>query len=65
MLAENLLILGTNPREIFYGRKEAKRLLQGDWKYWGQLSLDVEQTALSRACNALYFVMQGQIRLNI
>ena len=65
MLAENLLILGTNPREIFYGREEAKRLLQGDWKYWGQLSLDVEQTALSRACNALYFVMQGQIRLDI
>ncbi|MCI8648359.1 MAG: hypothetical protein HFE76_16555 [Firmicutes bacterium] len=37
MLTEKLLILGTNPREIFHGREEAKRLLQGDWKYWGQV----------------------------
>lgn len=64
MLPEELLILGTSPLEIFYGREGAKRLLQGDWKYWGQLALDVEQTALSRVGSALYFVMQGQIRLD-
>ncbi len=65
MLAEELLILGTNPSEIFYGREGAKCLLQGDWKYWGQLALDVDRTALSQAGNALYFVMRGQIRLDI
>lgn len=64
MLPEELLILGTNPSEIFHGREGAKRLLQGDWKYWGQLSLDVERTALSRAGSALYFVIRGQIRLD-
>lgn len=65
MLAEELLILGTNPSEIFNGREGAKFLLQGDWKYWGQLALDVERTALSQASNALYFVMRGHIRLDI
>ena len=65
MLAEELLILGTNPSEIFYGREGAKCLLQGDWKYWGQLALDVEHTALNQVGNALYFVMRGQIRLDI
>ncbi len=65
MLPEELLILGTNPREIFHGREGAKCLLQGDWKYWGQLTLDVERTALSQAGNAFYFVMRGQIRLDI
>lgn len=65
MLAEELLILGTNPSEIFYGREGAKCLLQGDWKYWGQLALDVERTALSQAGTALYFVMRGQIKLDI
>ena len=65
MLPEELLILGTNPREIFHGREGAKCLLQGDWKYWGQLTLDVERTALSQAGNALYFVMRGQIKLDI
>lgn len=65
MLPEKLLILGTNPGEIFSGREGAKNLLQGDWKYWGQLTLDVERTALSWAGSALYFVMSGQIRLDI
>lgn len=64
MLPEEFLILGTSPWEFFYGREGAKRLLQGDWKYWGQLVLDVERTALSRADSALYFVMWGQIRLD-
>lgn len=65
MLAEKLLILGTNPGEIFFGREGAKCLLQGDWKYWGQLALHVERTALSQTANALYFVMRGQIKLDI
>ena len=65
MLADNLLILGTNPSEIFYGREGAKCLLQGDWKYWGKLVLDVERTALSQASNDLYFVMRGQVKLDI
>lgn len=65
MLADKLLILGTNPSEIFYGREGAKYLLQGDWKYWGKLVLDVERTALSQASNDLYFVMRGQVKLDI
>lgn len=65
MLPEELLILGTSPSEIFHGREGAKCLLQGDWKYWGQLSLDAEHTAFSQAGNVLCFVMRGQIRLDI
>ena len=64
MLTDNMLILGTNPNEIFHGREEARHLLQGDWRYWGQLTLDTEQTALFRAGSALYFVLRGIIRLD-
>ena len=64
MLPDNMRILGTNPDEIFYGRQGAKWLLQGDWKHWGQLALDVDQTALLRAGSALYFVLRGKIKLD-
>ena len=64
MLTDNMLILGTNPGEIFHGRDEARHLLQGDWRYWGQLALDAEQTSLFRAGSALYFVLRGKIRLD-
>ena len=64
LLPDNMRILGTNPDEIFYGREGARWLLQGDWKHWGQLALDVEQTALCRAGSALYFVVHGKIKLD-
>ncbi len=64
ILPDSMLILGTNPDEIFYGRQGAKWLLQGDWKHWGQLALDAEKTALSRAGSAMYYVTQGKIRLD-
>lgn len=65
MLPEEMLILGTGPLEIFHGRQGAKWLLQGDWKHWGQLALNVEDTALSQTGSALYFAAQGQIRLDL
>ena len=65
MLPDELLILGTSPREIFQGRDGARHLLQCDWKYWGQVSLLVEQTALGQVGNVLYFVTRGQVKLNI
>ena len=64
MLPDNMLILGTNPDEIFYGRQGAKWLLQGDWKHWGQLTLEVEHTTLNRAGSALCFVLRGKIKLD-
>ena len=64
MLPDNMRILGTNPDEIFYGRQGARWLLQGDWKPWGQLALDPDQTALCRAGSALYFVLRGKIKLD-
>ena len=65
ILPDEMLILGTNPGEIFHGRKWTKHLLQCDWKYWGQLSLNVERTALSRAGTALYFALPAQVKLDI
>ncbi|MBP3454347.1 MAG: hypothetical protein J6M20_11640 [Clostridia bacterium] len=65
ILPDEMLILGTNPGEIFHGRKWTRHLLQCDWKYWGQLSLNVERTALSRVGTALYFALPAQVKLDI
>ena len=64
MLPDQILILGTNPGEIFHGRECARGLLQGDWKYWGKLALNVDATTLCRSGGALYFATQGRIRLD-
>ena len=64
ILPDDMLILGTNPGEVFHGRKWTKHLLQCDWKYWGQLTLDVDRSALYRVGNVLYFVSPAQVRLD-
>ncbi|MBE5794775.1 MAG: hypothetical protein E7323_08885 [Clostridiales bacterium] len=65
MQPEAMLILGTGPAEIFHGREGARWLLQGDWKHWGLLQLDVEQTALNRVGSALWFATHGQVKLDL
>ena len=64
ILPDDMLILGTNPGEVFHGRKWTKHLLQCDWKYWGQLTLDVDRSAFYRVGNVLYFILPAQVRLD-
>lgn len=64
MLPEDMLILGTNPLEVFHGREGARNLLQGDWRSWGLASLDADNAVLGRAGDTIHFVMRGQIRLD-
>ena len=64
ILPDDMLILGTNPGEIFHGRKWTRHLLQCDWKYWGRLTRDGDRCALIRAGTALYFILPAQVRLD-
>ena len=65
MLPDELVILGTNPREIFHGRDGARQLLTSDWKYWGQVTYFTDDTSLFREGDSIYFVLRGKINLNI
>lgn len=33
--ADNIVILGTMPDETYIGHEQAARLIESDWKYWG------------------------------
>lgn len=65
METEDILILGTNPREVFKSRKDAVSLLYGDWKYWGNVSLDVDNTVLHRIGDVAFFALKGDTKLDI
>lgn len=65
MLPEELLILGTNPREIFIGRERVKNLLWGDWKYWGKADIDADKAIFYRVGETIYFVVRGTVKLDI
>lgn len=65
METEDILILGTNPREVFKSREEVINLLYGDWKYWGDVRLDVDNTALHRIGDVAFFALKGDTKLDI
>lgn len=65
MLSDELLILGTNPKEIFYGREGATELLWGDWKYWGQVDINVEEAVFNRVGDVIHCVLRGSVKLDI
>lgn len=40
-------IIGTDQGEVFHGFDEAKKLLESDWKYWGDFNLNRENAYIS------------------
>ena len=44
---EEILILGTMPREIYRGYEQATELIRTDWLYWGDVHYLMEQSSVS------------------
>lgn len=65
IVSDEILILGTNPGEIFQGRDGARNLLLGDWNYWGHFYLDWERASLSSVGDAIYFAVNSKVNLDI
>ena len=65
MLPDELLILGTNPKEIFCGREKARDLLWGDWKYWGKVDIKSDEAVFNRIGDAIHCVVRGNVKLDI
>lgn len=58
-------VLGTNPDEIFIGNEGVKRLLYGDWKYWGNVKLNIEHAHITQFNDIAYIAVRGEIKIDI
>ena len=58
---ENILILGTMPREIYSGYVEAADLVSSDWLYWGDVQMLVESSNISASDSVAWFSMIGHV----
>lgn len=65
MNTECILVLGTNPNEIFIGNEGVKRLFYGDWKYWGKVKLNLEHPHISQMNNMAYIAIRGEVKIDI
>ena len=53
--AEDIVILGTMPDEIFIGREQATRLFESDWRYWGDCRFLMENAQISVSDQVAWF----------
>lgn len=44
---ESTYAIGTGTTEVFLGRDKIKELIEGDWKYWGDVDIDYKNTHVS------------------
>lgn len=62
---DNLLILGTGPREVFRGYDEAAYLIRADWDSWGDCRFMVDSAAISVAGDVAWFATKGFVEFDL
>jgi hypothetical protein len=43
---EDVLVIGTGPDEWCHRLEEVEKLVEGDWKEWGDLKLDIDRAVI-------------------
>ena len=62
---ENVLILGTNPNEIFSGYERASSLVKSDWESWGDCKFNVDSANISSAGDIVWFSTRGYVEFDL
>jgi hypothetical protein len=62
---ENILILGTNPNEIFSGYERATSLVRSDWESWGDCKFNVDSANISSAGDIAWFSTRGYVEFDL
>ena len=62
---ENILILGTMPKEIYSGFEEAADLIGSDWLYWGDVRFQMDRANISCADTIAWFSTIGQVEFDM
>ncbi len=62
---ENLLILGTNPNEIFSGYERATSLVRSDWESWGDCKFNPDSANISSAGDIAWFSTRGYVEFDL
>lgn len=62
---EDLTVVGTGDDEWCIGFDEVKELVEMDWKYWGDVTIDIEGSMISSYGNVAWVTTEGMLNKNI
>lgn len=62
---DNILILGTMPKEIYVGHEAATDLIQSDWAYWGDCTFLVDKVHVSNHGDVAWLATVGFVEFDL
>lgn len=62
IIGDDTCVLGTGTGELFLGSEKVKKVLQDDWKYWGDVNIDWESARISTAGDVAWFATTGSVK---
>jgi hypothetical protein len=63
--ADNVVVLGTMPREVFVGFDRVSSLVKGDWESWGDCRFLLDRAHISAAGNVTWVATFGYVRFDL
>ncbi|MCM1991255.1 hypothetical protein [Oceanirhabdus seepicola] len=61
----DLRVMGTSPGEICLGFEETKELIEGDWKYWGDVSCDLNNPIIMNLNEDIALIaLKGSVKID-
>lgn len=61
----NILILGTMPKEVYKGYENAVRLVKSDWESWGDCKFAIDSANISSLGNTVWFSTKGYVEFDL
>jgi hypothetical protein len=62
---DNILILGTMPKEVYKGFEQASMLVRSDWESWGDCKFETERASISSSGNTAWFSTIGFVKFDM
>lgn len=62
---ENVLILGTGPREVFRSYDGAANLVRSDWESWGDCRFMIDSANISSVGDVAWFATKGYVKFDL
>lgn len=60
--SEDTYILGTATGEFCMGMDGVRSLIKGDWEYWGDLEIDLDNTNITVEGDIAWFTLKGSVK---
>jgi hypothetical protein len=62
---EDTIVFGAAPYEECFGYEEAKKLIETDWKFWGDFSIDIDGAVISCSESMASLTTRGKVKMQI